>query len=109
MTIDVKGILAEIADVLKTEIANASPVIIQSNFEYLADAEPRIGFLATGAASGKLSFKFVAEELKKEGINLKVHVMAQAQIVEAQAESAINRVVHKLLDFLLKIALNAAA
>lgn len=106
MEINVTGLIDEVKILLKDELSSDVPLIVELNEAYLERTKDRVGNLASGAASGELTFKEVSTELLNEGENLKVHLMSQAQIAEAKAEAAAGKIISKLLDFVFKTAIS---
>lgn len=106
MDINVTGLIDEIKTLLEDELASDVPLIVELNEAYLVRTKDRVANLASGAASGELTFKEVSTELANEGENLKVHLMSQAQIAEAKADVAAGKLISKLLDFVFKTALS---
>lgn len=93
LNINIDAILELIKTTLIRAYTKESAKVKAIAEDYVNDAKPRLAQLAEGAASGKLSYKFVIDSLKEEETNLKDALISLAEIAGSDLQDLINQTI----------------
>jgi hypothetical protein len=93
MDINFEQITKSITDILLGIFDQNKPTVIAVVDGYIADSKGRITNLAQGVVSGELSYAFVVKRLKEEAVNVKDYALSIGEIIAADIQSIVNKIV----------------